>query len=111
MTDKKNYEPQDQTPEENTQNPKAQAFAANPDQFEDLSKVLLSVKRDPNTGQIMVLNNCRDVKEALEAQGAVVQNIVAFANHMMITGLQVKSQQIKQNGNFLQNLRNSLRKK
>lgn len=113
MTDKKPYEPDDtnQEPQKSEAQIKSEKFEANPDQFEDLSTVLISIKRHHQTGQIMVLNNCKSVDEAWAAFGHMMTNIQNMIQYLNVKAMKERQAIAQHNGNFLQNLRNNLKRK
>lgn len=99
-----------QVNEEVIEKSKQELFAENPDRFEDLKNCLLVVKRDPETKQIMILNQCTNIEESFIVDGYIKDGMTAYR-----TALRVRQAQTgivkptAKNPGFLKGLANHLR--
>lgn len=104
--EKKSYEPQDEQPREMT---KAEKFAANPDQFEDLSTVMISIKLNER-GEPMMLNNCKNFKDAALMKLTFERNMQRFLDFIEMSAIK-EQQRLNPQPSFMNGLRNGLRRK
>ena len=111
MTDKKTYQPDENQPERDKTPAeiKAEKFAANPDQFEDLADVLISIKLNKD-GKPMMMNNCKNFEQAAVAKLTFERNINRMLDAIEVAAIR-EHQRLNPQPNFLQSLRNGRRHK
>lgn len=69
---------------EETQKTKAELFAENPDRFEDLSLCKIVIKKDPESGKFLVLNQCENIEDAFIVEGYMREALEAYRNAVRV---------------------------
>jgi hypothetical protein len=90
---------------------KAELFAENPDRFEDLQGVLLVVKRHPEDGRLMVLNQIANTDDCWLVKGYVEQQINIRAAQCQMKQEAMNPKIVKANGHGIINGARNLFKK
>lgn len=111
MNDKKTYQPDESQPERDKTPAelKAEKFAANPDQFEDLADVLISIKLNKD-GKPMMMNNCKNFEQAAVAKLTFERNINRMLDAIEVAAIK-EHQRLHPQPSFMNGLRNGLKRK